>query len=328
MENRYKLSPDVQKAYLEHVESLSKLSRSELILLFGVVGRSYRDWKRGKFALPLRVVQIVEDTFHIPFPVNKQTALREWKIAKYRASYRGGIARLTKYGAPGTTEGRRKGGIRALEILRAKGIIPPAKPFFRPKSLSIELAEFVGILLGDGHISDRQWSVSLNSIDDKQYVQFIKRLVETLFHFSPSFFTRTSCKNTVIYGGGKNNILYLLELGLQKGNKVKQQVRVPQWVKDNVDYRKACLRGLVDTDGGIFLHKYVVNRKEYGYKKLSFSNRSLPLIDFAFETLKEIGLHPFKKTEFATKQVWLYNHKETKAYLEIIGTHNQRLLKN
>jgi len=41
----------------------------------------------------------------------------------------------------------------------------------------------------------------------------------------------------------------LERLGLKCGNKVTQQVGVPNWIQNNTSYTIACVRGLIDTDG-------------------------------------------------------------------------------
>ncbi|MFX0051218.1 MAG: hypothetical protein ACFE8U_08010, partial [Candidatus Hermodarchaeota archaeon] len=44
----------------------------------------------------------------------------------------------------------------------------------------------------------------------------------------------------------------LERLGLKCGNKVKQQVGVPNWIQNNTSYSIACVRGLIDTDGYLY----------------------------------------------------------------------------
>lgn len=328
MENRYKLSKEIQTKYLQKVEFVSKLSHEQLAILFGVVGRSYRDWKRGKFAIPQRVVKIIEKKYHIDFPSSKQKTLSLWQKIKRDVSHKGGIALVQKYGGPGTPEGRRKGGIQALANMRARGIIPTEKPFHAPNGYSVELAELVGILLGDGHIGQSQWTISLNARADAQYALYVVQLIKKLFLFTPSVLHREKTHTLVIYSGGKRNIAYFQRLGLKIGNKVTQQVGVPSWITQNASYSAACLRGLNDTDGGIFKHTYVVGKKRYTYVKLSFTNRSIPLLQFVFTTLQTTGLTPKLVDKVANKRVWLYNHREVTQYIERIGTHNPRLLVN
>ena len=132
----------------------------------------------------------------------------------------------------------------------------------------------------------------------------------------------------VIYGGGLQSIAYFQKLGLRIGNKVKQQVDVPEWIKQNKSYTKECLRGLIETDGGIFKHRYVVNEKEYTYTKLCFSNRSVPLLRFVLTALESLGLTPKLIDKVENKKVWLYNQTEVKKYIQEVGIHNPRMLVN
>ncbi len=326
MEKRYKLSKQTQIHYFRNIETISKLHPAQLAELFRVVPRTYRDWRRGKFTVPHLVITLVHKRFHIALPIEKNIALQRWAASKHAASVKGGYALFEKHGSPATVEGRRLGGTHALAILRASGRIPVEKPFHEPKTYSTELAEFVGILLGDGHIDHAQWSVTLNSIKDAKYAKFVQRLAHTLFLFRPTKRKRKHMHAVVIYGGGKRSILYFQKLGLHIGNKVKQQVGVPTWIVNNIPYSIACLRGLMDTDGGIFLHTYRVNGKSYAYTKLCFANRSMPLIGFVYTMLSMLQLHPKLRTGEATKRVWIYDEKNVKKYIDLVNPSNPRLL--
>jgi intein/homing endonuclease len=327
MENRYKLPKDLQIKYFRIFESKSKMNTEKIAVLFGVVSRSYRDWRRGKYAIPRRVVTIIENTHHIPFPLSKNITLAKWRADKIIAGRMGAKAVLAKYGALGSPEGRSKGGKRGIQVLRERGLIPQPKPFHEPRGYSVELAEFVGILLGDGHVGKEQWSIALNLVKDREYSIFVKKLITNLFKFTPSVLTRNDCHVIIIQGSGMRSIQYFVKLGLKIGNKVKQQVGVPDWIQKNPLYRIACVRGMVDTDGGIFHHTYKVNGKIYSYKKLAFVNRSVPLLHFVRETLQNLELTPKLIDKVENKRVWLYNQSEVAQYLKIVGTHNSRLLK-
>lgn len=326
MENRYKFPKLAQIQYFQHIEAISALNTNQLAELFNVVPRTYRDWRQGKYTIPEYTTSIVEKQFHIAPPINTDIALRRWTRLKQTISTKGGHALFNKHGSPATVEGRILGGIRTLSMLRQKGRIPLEKPFHEPKDHSIELAEFVGILLGDGHIDHSQWSITLNSVKDAEYANFVQRLVQKLFLFNPTTRRRTNKKAIVVYGGGKRSINYFLKIGLHIGNKVKQQVGVPTWIERNRNYRVACLRGLMDTDGGIFLHTYHVNAKTYKYIKLCFANRSIPLINFVYHTLFMLQLQPKLRMETDTKRVWIYNEKNVEKYVQIVKPSNPRLL--
>lgn len=82
------------------------------------------------------------------------------------------------------------------------------------------------------------------------------------------------------------------------------------------------MRGLIDTDGGAFIHSYKVNNRTYSYLKLNFSNMSQPLRNFVYRSLFILGFNPKMAGQ---KHVWLYSNSETRRYLLIIGSSNKRL---
>jgi hypothetical protein len=84
---------------------------------------------------------------------------------------------------------------------------------------------------------------------------------------------------------------------------------------------KACLRGLMDTDGCFAWHRYYVNGRKYSYPKVIFSNHSENLLGFVHLALKSLGFHP-KKTKH--HQVWLYNKDEALKYIKVVGTRNPK----
>lgn len=327
MENRLKFISGQQKIFLQQVQTESRLHLDKLAELARVVPRSYRDWRREKMNMTLTAGLKFQEMFKVTLPENPEVMVRRWKDYKYLLSKKGGIACYRKHGSPATIEGRKRGGTKALAILRAKGIIPEAKEYDLPKKFSKELAELTGILLGDGGITIGQVVITLNSETDKDYVLFVNKLENQLFKATAKNSKRNDSKAITICLNGVRLVEYLIKIGLKIGNKVKQQVDVPDWIKNSKEFRIACLRGLMDTDGGVFLHKYKVNGKIYDYKKICFTNRSVPLLVFVNDVLKEIGLTPKLLTKVENKKVWLYNEQEVEEYLKTIGSHNSRLLR-
>lgn len=229
----------------------------------------------------------------------------------------------------GGLEGRRKGGQNSQKTRRLNpehyrdlGCIV-AKKSSTPEH-SIELAEFMGLELGDGGLTYNQIRIALNSEKDLDYSVYVRKLIEKLFQQKVGSFVRKDSKCIVLYASGVNLISTLCSLGLKVGDKVKLQVDVPEWIKRNLLFSQWCLRGLMDTDGGVFFDRYSVNGKKYCYRKICFTNMSIPLIDFVFESLVNLGFHP---QLYRHNKVWLYSYKEVQKYLEIIGSSNNRLLK-
>lgn len=209
------------------------------------------------------------------------------------------------------TEGR----FRKYPILQAKKV-------FVPKD-SEDLAEFFGIMMGDGGMSSYQTTISLHHVYDLAYSKFVVRLIEKLFKLKPSVHHRPEDSINEIVVSRKALVDYLHSRGLPIGNKVRQQFDIPKWIKENPKYLAACVRGLVDTDGSVFTHSYVVNGKRYSYKKLSFCSHSRPLQISAAKALADAGLHP-RVTKY---DVWLDSKADVMKYLSVISTHNPKHLK-
>lgn len=326
MENiRLKFISGQQKNFLDEVFNKSEFSTKALAKIANIHPRSFRDWKREELTMTLSAAEKFVTLFKVSLPEDKKILIHRWQKAKKSASRIGGLALFRKNGSPATLEGRRKGGIKAIANLRRNGFIPYVKKYRLPIGLNEKLAEYVGIMLGDGGITAGQFNITLNSVVDREYVYFVSQLEKNLFGEEPKLYKRKDSKALVLYYNSRFLIRYLLSIGLKIGNKVKQQVDAPDWIKSSLIYRIACVRGLMDTDGGVFLHKYNVNGKEYVYRKICFTNRSIPLLMFVKKTLEELGFTPKLVSKVANKKVWLYNINEVKAYLKKVGTNNPRL---
>lgn len=319
---RLKFPRDKQRKFLEEIINKSSLNTEKLAKVVGVSGRTFRDWRREKFTLPYIAAKKLTRKFKVKLPLPVVDLRQEWEDVVREAAREGGIACYKKYGRFSTPEGCRKGGLNSLRK-RYGGFF---KPFFAPK-LSEDLAEFTGILLGDGGLTKEQWFITVNSIADAEYAKFLIKLTRKLFKFTPSLYKRKDSNALVLCGSGKKSIKFFTEIGLKVGNKVKQQVGIPGWIKRNRSFCLSCLRGLMDTDGGVFKHQYWINSKKYSYPKICFSNRSLPILRFVFDNLRDLGLSPKIITKMENKKVWLYNQNEVKIYLDKVGSHNPRLLK-
>lgn len=319
--------PGEQSRFLEEIQLKSKLPTNELAEIAGTCTRNFSDWKKEKLTMPLRTAHTLCSEFGATLPEDEEKMIKRWQIHQSKANRKGGIACFKIHGSPCTPDGRRKGGIVSIANLRRNGIIPKVKFYRLPTVFSENLAEFVGILLGDGGISQGQITITLNSEKDYAYAQYVSILGEKLFGEKPKMFKRKDEKTLVLYYNGSVLVQYFLSIGLKIGSKVRQQVGVPQWIVSSKKYSKVCLRGLMDTDGGVFLHKYCVRGKIYSYRKIAFTNRSIPLLYFAKKTLEELGFTPKIIDKVENKKVWLYNMQEVDKYLYLVGTRNPRLLR-
>lgn len=233
----------------------------------------------------------------------------------------GGLARARKYGNPGTPEGRRQGGINSLLTHRRRDTgFKTLLKIRRPKPSTL-LSEFLGILMGDGHIDHYQTSMTTNSETDREHAEFCKRLFYELFGIKASIRKRSGQMACVVTASSKALCDFLVKLGMVKGNKVRKIKSIPAWINKNLDYKKAFTRGLFDTDGCVYLDTHVIKGSIYKNIGIVFTNHSIPLMEFFKNTLFEIGLHPTQKTPFS---VFLRREKEIIRYFEVIGTSNPK----
>lgn len=325
MRIRLKFLPNNQKNFLSKVQEKSGFSTKELAKIAEVHTRSFTDWKNEKLNMTLFAAEKFSNKFNIALPEEKRITISRWRQSQKLAAKKGGEIRFKLYGNFATAEGRRKGGIKSIATLRANGKAPRIKIFNIADGFSEELAEFVGIMLGDGSITPGQCNITLNYSKDYKYSGYVSDLGEKLFGEKPKILIIKNENTMRLYYNGIFLVRHMLSIGLPIGNKVKQQVGVPEWIKSKETYKMACLRGLMDTDGGVFLHRYKVNGKVYEYKKISFANRSIPLLLFVKHTLEELAFNPKIIDKVENKKVWLYNMQEVSRYMKLVGTSNNRL---
>lgn len=295
----------------------------------GVHRRTLNDWKREKYSMPLDVVKKISKIAKVKIPKNIKVKEPFWYV--YKGAKIGGkmgaIACLKKYGSyGGNPEYRKK---KWYEWWKREGkyksnIISAIKSIKKP-DLSEKLAEFVGIILGDGGISRSQVTITLHSENDKEYSKFVVNLIKKLFNVYIGTCYRKDSK-AINYNVSRTELIHfcIKKLGLKQGSKIKQQADIPNWIKRNKSYSIACVRGLVDTDGCIFNHSYKINGKVYNYKKLSFTSYSKPLRYSVFKIMKDNGLNP---RLFQWRDVRLDSIKDMHKYFRIIGSHNPNHLK-
>ncbi|RJQ34118.1 hypothetical protein C4568_03195 [Candidatus Parcubacteria bacterium] len=310
-----------QRKFLLAVEE--RIGMERMAALCHCSMRTLRDWSREKFPMPLACAQLLSRTSNVPLPKRMQTRER-YAHAKV-AGLKGAQAVIKKYGKMQFDETTRnaawkkwwdqEGKLSESPILQPKKIHTPRQ--------SAELAEFFGILMGDGGISEYQVVISLHHVADLPYSRFVTRLIKRLFKLTPQTYHHPKNSVNYITISRKALVLYLHEHGLPIGNKVAQQFDIPDWIKKNRDYSIACVRGLIDTDGTIFTHSYIASGKRYNYKKLSFCSHSRPLQISVAKILADIGLNP-RVTKY---DVWLDSKADLKRYFALIGSHNPKHLK-
>jgi len=186
---------------------------------------------------------------------------------------------------------------------RAKGgknsVFKPLKPKLLLNSKSEELAEFVGIILGDGNIYEKpqksiyQTRIFGNSKDDYIYItQHVPRLFQKLFQITPEIYFKEKKRVAILSKQSKDLCFTLKWFGLKNGDKRINGASFPNWIFENEEYLKACIRGLIDTDGSVY-----PKTRKHKTPTIWFSSAS-PFLrnDFA-KALKILGYRVSKWTE-------------------------------
>ncbi len=315
-----------QRAFLIEAQKRLNLSWPAIARIAKVCSRTIRSWRSEQYSISLLALNLLRRR-------SKQSLPRNARIvpaySQARASGRkGGVAAYRKYGVVGGDPQRRKelwdrwwktnGKFRSHPIIgRSKAIRFPRK--------SVALAEWVGIMLGDGGISDYQVTITLNRYDDRAYVGFVSRLTEQLFGVRPRLYPDTASRAVDIVISRVDLVRFCLkELGLVKGNKIRQQIRMPSWIQERSDYAVACVRGVMDTDGSVFTHRYRVNGKWYQYKKLGFTSASVPLLRAVLNILQRHGLRPRLNGQ---RDIRLESVADVQKYFSLFSSHNPKHLK-
>jgi len=313
-----------QRSFINKI--LSKISVKEAAEFCNLSERTIRDWRRERFLMNYESFKILAKKADSKIPNNIKLRDNYWYVSK--GSSIGGIAVYKKYGRIGGDPEYRKKKWR--EWWRREGryrkhpIINITKSISKPK-FSSNLAEFTGIILGDGGITERQVRITLHDKDDREYGQFVIGLAKKLFNV-PVGISHVKKDSVINYVISRTELVRFCtgKMGLKKGNKIKQQADIPNWIKKNKSYCLFCLRGLIDTDGCIFTHRYKSKGKWYSYKKIAFTSFSTPLLKTVFKIFKNNGFNP----RFARGiDVRLDSTEDVKRYFSFIGSSNPKHLK-
>jgi hypothetical protein len=285
--------------------------------------RTIRDWKREKFLMDYEALLALCRYTRSPKPKVK-------KVPRYRhlseAGRKGGEVVYAKYGRVPTDSARRLSAWRKwwkAEGQYKQNTILVRKVVKRPRR-SVFLAEFVGVMLGDGGISGRQLTVTLHAIDDREYGKYISSLITKLFDVPASVRRkRASVANDYVVSRTDLVDFCVEELGLVRGHKIEKGADVPDWIRRDRRFVIACLRGLIDTDGSLFIHEYRSKNRRYRYKKLNFCSRSPLLLRSVYDMMISLGLHPHVRGSM----VCLDSQADVVLYMKLVGSKNVKHLK-
>ena len=322
MPNRFGISKFDQRNFFQNIKIASKLNSFELSKLCNVSRKTFDDWARAKYTTSYASAIFLSKKFKVSLPQNFKSLEPYWYIKKY--ARKGALARQKIYGLIGDIETRRKGGVISQQKRRENPekyrlLGCSVRKSIAPLKKSPELAELFGILLGDGAITNYQIRVTLHSSLDKEYADFVSNLMFVVFGYKPSITKRDNVVDITL--SSVNLVEALEKLGLKRGSKVKNQVAIPNWILENKLYSGACLRGLMDTDGGVYFHNHSVRGKRYVNFGLTFGNHSRPILIGVKKILESYNFQPSVAEQ---RKIYIYKLSEIKRYFKIIDSSNPK----
>lgn len=303
---------------------LQKKTIKEISQDNNVAYRTVRDWIKAKYSLPLTAFNYFVKVSRI-----KMRALAPKKIPDFwhnrEAGRKGGFARMRLLGNFGTPDGRRKGGFRSIVSHKKtkNSTFQLLKPIQKPKH-SLLLAEFMGIIVGDGHLSKYQTSITTNSKTDKEHALFIKKLIRQLFAVLATVKEKINENAVSVVASSRALVNYLHSLGMPIGNKIESHITIPKWIMKNTAFQKAFTRGLFDTDGCIYLDKHKTKKRTYLHMGWTITSYADTLIIDIIKMLRDLGFSPTHK--ITQKSVFLRKQREIQRYFQEIGTSNPKHL--
>ena len=312
-------NPNSRALLFTRIDAAILVSQASLAKKAGVHKRTLNGWKNGVSGIPLSFLSLVEEEFSVQIP-RPEEIVSDSEI-RSRNGILGGKARQALYGDLGTLESRTRGGISSYKSHIKKDISPfHRKTFSRPK-LSKDLAEFAGILLGDGGVTERQITISSHRTDEAEYAMFVANLIQKLFAVNPVIAEMPKRGVLTVTVSRTGVVDFLKDIGLGANNKVREQAGVPEWIRKRLDFKIRCIRGLFDTDGCIYTDTHIIKGKMYRSRGMAFSNRSLPLLSFFKKTLRETGFSPTQSTKYI---VFLRKNEDVVRYLRVVGSSNPK----
>lgn len=152
-----------------------------------------------------------------------------------------------------------------------------------------DLAELMGVILGDGHIAKFPRTECLTIASNSEDTFFIKRysgFIQKVFDKKPYV--------EVPRGGKRCTRIRIYQKDISKrlaiptGNRGKINNKIPTWILQDRNLLIKFLRGLYEAEGSFCIHKPTSTYK------LLFSNQNPSLLNTVYRGVKSLGFHPHR----------------------------------
>jgi hypothetical protein len=198
------------------------------------------------------------------------------------------------------------------------------------QSLTIDLCEFIGALIGDGHIgkAGHTYLVEIAGSEklDHDYHEWVLRpIVKRRFGIEPTLYSGNGARRLRVHSKLFFDF-FSTRFGIPVGKKC-YTVQIPQEILDaGSPFVEATLRGMFDTDGGVGFDKRKTYKKPY--VRINYTSASFHLIEQVSELLCSFNiLHTVHtRNNGRARQIQINGETEVKKFLKQIGFSNPRHL--
>ena len=202
--------------------------------------------------------------------------------------------------------------------------------------LTEDLCEVIGAYMGDGCTYNSKGCNYLiqfsgdSTLDLEYYAKTIGPTINKLFMAKTSI-KKVNGKNAIRVNIYSKRLYYFLKLFFNlNSNKKAKIIYIPDKIFDNKKNLHALIRGLFDTDGGVFLDK----RKRYNkpYPRIIFHTISKRLHSQLMTYLsKDFKIYSYKRNYKNPNHndcysIEIYGHKQLRRWMKLIGFSNKRHL--
>ncbi|MCI0503882.1 hypothetical protein L0Y65_04170 [Candidatus Micrarchaeota archaeon] len=197
-----------------------------------------------------------------------------------------------------------------------------------------ELAELVGILLGDGSLGiyksrpngktklQHRIKISLNSEKDAEYANYISSLFAVIFHKRPTLRKRKESNTLDLYLLGREHLEFLVSEGLVLAPKWQRAVIPARFLAPPLDL--LVLRGYMDTDGCIA----AVNNNGIRYPRIEMKISPAPMQGQLMGIMGRNGFRPqINRLERGKVRVVLAGNENLARWNATVGFSNERNLR-
>ena len=281
-EERLKFKKGMQTKFILEIKQKSGLTWTELGNLVNVSEQTMRaDWRYEISTVPVIYAKKLVESFPI-FPW--KTIFDEWVGEILPVHW-----------------GPKKGGGKNQHHIKI-----PEK--------SEKLAEFFGVVLGDGNLNAKTLTVT-GHVFEKAHHEYLSRMIWELFGVRTYTYDSKFCKATHLKVNSIEMIKFFQSNGFKIGDKIINQTCLPNWIFEKEEYVCGALRGLLDTDGGIYQ-----KQKKYKRAIIEFQTESSAIRNDLYKLLSVLGFNPSK----SDVNVRVQNQDEVRKFLSLVGCANPK----